>query len=207
MFLHLSSWGLWGSRETRSSATAGGKSRKDACCRVHFIRLTWLSSHALIADMIRKVLFSSVLRWRLLKRFTRVRWKIFRLWLTGDWANVIWWNISSTGRFLSLSAVLGSYFILRLATWAHLTYSFTALGLFFFSRILFSVWDFCQLCSQQGVRESSQPNACPPWLCGSTGEVFHVVLLKPIMGNSARRKQFSSNLTYFFSSSFFLFFF
>lgn len=42
---------------------AGGKRREATCCCVGFILLTWLSSHALIVDMIWKVLYSSVLRW------------------------------------------------------------------------------------------------------------------------------------------------
>lgn len=49
-----------------------------------------------------------ILRFEALHSSPCIRWKISRSRLTVDWANVIWWNISSTGRslFLTLPVVL-----------------------------------------------------------------------------------------------------
>lgn len=131
-----------------------GKTGKAACCCVHLILLRWLSSHALIVDMIWKVLFPSVLSWwwmhtevwfRVLKHFTHPP--------------------ASTGKSLARDLLLAELmrydgplapledlyfpvlqwhsslfnFILSHVTWAHLTYHLTALAsspLFFFLRSL-----------------------------------------------------------------------
>lgn len=198
-------WVLRCGKETRSSATAGGKSRDAACCCVHFILLTWSSSHALIVDMIWKVLYSSVLRWwwvraevwyRVLKPFAHPPASAGKSSARALLLTELMWSDGTLAPledlYFSVFQWLSSLFkfILCLATWAYL---------FFFSEFLAN----CVLSRGSNASPADWTSSLTLWEHRVREGIFHVILLKLAIGNSAKRKQFSSSFTFFFSSPFY----
>lgn len=103
-----------------------------------------------------------ILRFEALHLSPCIHWKIFRSLLTVDWANVIWWNISSTARslLLSLPGVLITFSLYSLSCQLSppgLSLYCVRFFLFYFISFGFVFFKFFlgQLCSQQEVFRAS----------------------------------------------------